>query len=62
MQPQEVPSQLGGMAADTSIGSRRIAVLVSKTLTKLQVRRIAPDYGLFSEWEEAMRWLFEPNG
>jgi len=62
VQSQDVLEQLGGMAADKSIGSRRIAVLVSKTLTKLQVRRIAPDYGLFSERDEAMRWLFEPDG
>jgi hypothetical protein len=60
VQSQDVLAQLGIMAADPSIGSRRIAVLVSSTLNKLQTRRIAPDYGLFSDRDEAMRWLFEP--
>jgi hypothetical protein len=49
------------MAADPSIGSRRIAVLVSSTLSKLQTRRIAPGYGVFDDREEAMSWLFEPD-
>lgn len=61
VQSQEVLAQLAGMAADPSIGSRRIAVLVSSTLVKLQARRIAPGYGLFDDRAEALRWLFEPD-
>ena len=61
VQPQDVSTRLAGMAADRSIGSRRIAVLVSSTLSKLQTRRIAPGYGVFDDREEAMRWLFEPD-
>lgn len=61
VQSQEVLARLGAMAADPSIGSRRIAVLVSSTLVKLQARRIAPDYGLFNDRDEALEWLFEPE-
>jgi len=61
VQAQDVSTHLAGMAADRSIGSRRIAVLVSSTLSKLQTRRIAPGYGVFSDRAEAMAWLFEPD-
>jgi hypothetical protein len=61
VQSQDVTARLAGMAADPSIGSRRIAVLVSSTLSKLQTRRIAPGYGVFDDREEAMSWLFEPD-
>jgi len=62
VQSQDEMEQFGGMAADKSIGSRRIAVLVSKSLAKLQVRRIAPDYGVLTERDEATRRPFEPDG
>ena len=61
VQSQEVLAQLGALAADPSIGSRRIAVLLSSTLIKLQARRIAPGYGLFSDREAALHWLFAPD-
>ena len=61
VQSQDVLAQLGRMVADPSIGSRRIAVLASSTLIKLQTRRIAPGYGLFADREEALQWLFEPD-
>jgi hypothetical protein len=61
VQSQDVTARLAGMAADRSIGSRRIAVLVSSALSKLQTRRIAPGYGVFDDREEAMHWLFEPD-
>ncbi|QNA85126.1 hypothetical protein G4G27_14825 [Sphingomonas sp. So64.6b] len=61
VQAQDVTTHLAGMAADRSIGSRRIAVLVSSTLSKLQTRRIAPGYGVFDDRAEAMTWLFEPD-
>lgn len=61
VQSQEVLAGLGGMVADSSIGSRRIAVLTASALNKIQTRRIAPGYGVFSDREEAMRWLFEPD-
>ena len=61
VQAQDVSTRLAGMAADTSIGSRRIAVLVSSTLSKLQTRRVAPGYGVFDDRAEAMAWLFEPD-
>ena len=61
VQSQDVLAQLGTMASDPSIGSRRIAVLVSSVLNKLQTRRIAPGYGLFSDREAALQWLFEPD-
>jgi len=59
VQPQDVSAQLAGLAADPSIGSRRIAVLVSSTLSKLQTRRIAPGYGIFNDRDGATKWLFE---
>lgn len=61
VQSQEVLAQLGAMAADPSIGSRRIAVLSASALNKLQTRRIAPGYGVFGDREEALLWLFEPD-
>jgi hypothetical protein len=61
VQSQEVLAQLGAMVADPSIGSRRIAVLGSSMLGKLQTRRIAPGYGLFRDRAEALEWLFEPD-
>jgi hypothetical protein len=61
VQAQDVSAHLAGMAADSSIGSRRIAVLVSSTLSKLQTRRVAPGYGVFQDRAEAMAWLFEPD-
>lgn len=61
VQSQEVLAQLGMLAADPSIGSRRIAVLVSSALITLQTRRIAPGYGVFSDRDAALAWLFEPD-
>lgn len=61
VQAQDVSAHLAGMVADKSIRSRRIAVLVSSTLSKLQTRRIAPSYAVFDDREEAMAWLFEPD-
>ncbi|MCW3849333.1 hypothetical protein OF829_19005 [Sphingomonas sp. LB-2] len=62
VQSQEVLAKLAGMAADPSIGSRRIAVLVSSALVTLQTRHIAPGYGVFTDRGEALAWLSEPNG
>ena len=59
VQNQETLAALGAMAADPSIGSRRIAVLVGSTLLKQQARRTAPGYGLFGDRESAMAWLTE---
>ena len=61
VQPQDVSAHLAGMAADRSIGSRRIAVLVSGVLNKLQTRRIAPGYHIFDDRNEALAWLAEPD-
>lgn len=61
VQSQEVLAQLSAMVEDKSIGSRRIAVLTASALNKLQTRRIAPGYGVFSEREPALAWLFEPD-
>lgn len=61
VQSQDVSAVLAGMAGDPSIGSRRIAVLVSSALSKLQTRRVAPGYGVFDDRDAAMAWLFEPD-
>lgn len=58
---QNETTRLAGMAADKSIGSHRIAVLVPRTLSKLQTRRIGPGYGVFDNGAEAVAWLFAPD-
>lgn len=61
VQSQEVLAQLGNLASDPTIRSRKVAVLVSSMLIKMQARRIAPRYGFFEDRDEALRWLFEPD-
>lgn len=62
VQPQDVTQRLGQMALDASIGSRRIAIQLNSALSRVQARRVAPDYALFSDRDEALAWLFEPVG
>ncbi|MFN3675086.1 MAG: hypothetical protein ACK4TC_03835 [Sphingomonas pseudosanguinis] len=57
VQSQDVLTGLAAMATDPSIGSRKIAVVLSSGLLKLQARRVAPVYGLFDDRDEAMAWL-----
>jgi hypothetical protein len=57
VQGQDVIAGLTRMASDPAIGSRRVAVLLSSGLLKLQARRVAPGYGLFDCRETAMAWL-----
>lgn len=58
-QSTDVLSRLAQMTADRSIGSRRIAILLSSQLLKMQARRTAPDYSLFEDEAAAMVWLAE---
>lgn len=60
VQVQDVATMFGGMAADPTIASRRIAVLVTAPLLKMQARRVAPGYGLFDDRAQALAWLFAP--
>lgn len=59
VQNQDTLAALAGMAADPTIGSRRIAVLLGSALLKQQARRTAPGYGLFDNRPAAMAWLTE---
>jgi hypothetical protein len=60
VQPQDVAAQLELFAADQSIAPRRTAMVVSTMLLKLQARRVAPDYRIFDNRDEALAWLTEP--
>lgn len=57
VQSQQTLLGLAAMAADPSIGSRKIAVLLSSAMVKMQARRVAPTYGLFATRAEALAWL-----
>ncbi len=59
VQSQAVFVSLAQMASDQEIGSRRIAIVLSSGLLKLQARRAAPGYEMFQERGSAMRWLQE---
>ena len=62
VQSQDVLALLAGMAADRSIGSRRIAMILHSPLAKMQARRVAPDYAVFGSRADALQWLSEPEG
>ena len=57
VQGQDVLAGLAAMVNDPSIGSRKIAVVLSPGLLKMQARRVAPGYGLFDDRAGAMAWL-----
>jgi len=62
VQSQDVLALLAGMAADRSIGSRRIAMVLNSPLAQRQARRVAPDYAIFTDRDEALAWLAEAEG
>lgn len=59
VQSADVAQGMAGMAGDPTIGSRRIAVILSSALLKMQARRTAPDYGFFEDRAEALAWLLD---
>ncbi len=61
VQHQQTLEGLAAMAADPTIGSRRIAVLLASALLRQQARRTAPGYGLFDDRDAAMAWLSEDD-
>ena len=58
VQVKEVAAGFERLAADRGIASRRIAVIGAAPLLRMQTRRVAPDYGLFTDRAAAMEWLF----
>jgi hypothetical protein len=57
VQSQDVLGVLGELSNDASIAPRRTAVVASSALLTMQARRVAPDYHLFADPQEAMAWL-----
>jgi hypothetical protein len=58
VQVKEVAAGFERLAADRGIASHRIAVIGAAPLLRMQTRRVAPDYGLFTDRAAAMEWLF----
>lgn len=61
VQQQDSLTALGAMAADSSIGSRRIAIITHSQLVKRQAHRVAPTYGVFKDRASALGWLMEDD-
>lgn len=57
VQSQEMLAGLGAMTINPVFRSRRVAVVLSSALGKMQAKRTAPDYGMFDDREEAAAWL-----
>lgn len=49
--------RIASKVKDPTIASRHVSVLISSMLLRMQVRRIAPRYGIFATREEAVEWL-----
>ena len=57
VQSPHILIRIAAKVKDPTIASRQVAVLISSMLLRMQARRIAPNYGIFAERDEAIEWL-----
>ncbi len=57
VQSANVLAELGNIAADRGVTSRRIALVLASALLTMQARRAMPQIALFNDRAEAVAWL-----
>ncbi|MEH3046583.1 hypothetical protein [Sphingomonas adhaesiva] len=62
VQTQDIVGMIQGMLADPRLATRRLAVVVTAPLLKMQAKRVSSSEGFFATREEAETWLFVPEG
>ncbi|MEP9402484.1 hypothetical protein [Sphingomonas sp. VNH70] len=57
VQSADVLAELGRIAADPRVTSRRIALVLASALLRMQAKRAMPQIALFGDRAEAVAWL-----
>ncbi len=57
VQSGDVLAELGRIAGDPRVTSRRIALVLASALLRMQAKRAMPHLALFDERDEALAWL-----
>jgi hypothetical protein len=59
VQSQDVVQRFEDLIASRLNTARRVAVIVSSTLLKMQAKRVGPNHQFFEDRDAATRWLME---